>query len=218
MSGALIVAALVGGTVVSSALAADPSPASDVAAVDAAGRYCQVFREAFAANLGVSQDQLSEAAKAAIATTVDRAVADGAITAAAGQRLKARVAQAPGDGCGLLRGRGGAIGRAALGIGADAMTAAADTLDMTRAELRRALRGGKSLKEVATAEGVPYETVTLAVTTAVKSDLDAAVTAGTITRARADRILERLGARLEEGRIGGGPGRGLGRGAGNAAP
>ena len=218
MSGALVIAALVGGTVIGSAFAADPTPTPTTAATDAAGPYCQVYRQAFAANLGVSQDKLTAAAKAAIATTVDKAVADGTITAAAGERIKARAADAPGDGCGLLRGRGGAIGRAALGIGANAMTAAADALDMTLAELRTALRAGSTLKEVAAAEGVPYTTVTQAVTKAVKADVDAAVAAGTITQARADQILARLADRLAEGRIGGGMGRGHGRGAGNPSP
>ena len=83
----------------------------------------------------------------------------------------------------------------------DGVTAAAEALKMTPAELRAELRGGKSLKDVATAQNVPYATVTAAIVTAVKADLDAAVKAGTIKQARADRILERLEARLADGQL-----------------
>jgi hypothetical protein len=63
------------------------------------------------------------------------------------------------------------------------------------------LRGGETLKDVATAKGVPYATVSAAVVAAVKSDLDAAVAAGTIKQAREDRILARLQANLADGRL-----------------
>lgn len=198
-SSALVAAALIGGTVISSAMAA---PAVDPAAPAAdrePSEYCQTFRAAFASNLGVSEDQMVAAAKAAIATTVDAAVADGKLTAAAGGRIKERVAAAEGDGCRILGGWRAAVGRAVVGVARDGLTAAADAMDMTPAELRTALRDGSTLKDVAAAEGVPYETVTAAVVAAVKADLDAAVTDGRITQARADRILARLETRLAAG-------------------
>ena len=72
---------------------------------------------------------------------------------------------------------------------------------MTPAELGAQLKGGKSLKDVAADKGVPYETVSAAVLASVKADLDAAVAAGTIKQARADRILARLEANLADGRL-----------------
>jgi hypothetical protein len=72
---------------------------------------------------------------------------------------------------------------------------------MTPAELRTQLRSGKTLKEIATAEGVNYDTLTNAVVAAVKTDLDAAVKADKITQARADRILDRLERNLTDGRF-----------------
>jgi hypothetical protein len=203
-SSALVAAALIGGTVMSAALAGSPAPAApDV--VDPArvtgepSEYCTTFRTAFAANLGVSEDKMVAAAKAAIGTTVDKAVADGKLTAAAGERIKERVAKADADGCRILGGWRAAVGRAVVGVARDGLIAAADALDMTPGELRAQLRTGATLKEVAAAEGVPYETVTSAVMAAVKADLDAAVANGRITQARADRILERLEARLAAG-------------------
>ena len=83
----------------------------------------------------------------------------------------------------------------------DALTAAAGALGITPAELGAQLRSGKSLKDVATAKGVPYEKVSAAIVTSVKADLDAAVAAGTIKQARADRILARLQKNLADGRL-----------------
>ena len=81
------------------------------------------------------------------------------------------------------------------------MTAAATALGITPAELGAKLRAGDSLKDVAADKGVPYETVSAAVVASVKADLDAAVAAGTIKQARADRILARLEANLADGRL-----------------
>ena len=81
------------------------------------------------------------------------------------------------------------------------MTAAAEALKITPEALRADLRGGKTLKDVASAHDVPYATVTDAVVAAVKADLDTAVAAGTLKQARADRILERLKTRLADGNL-----------------
>jgi hypothetical protein len=72
---------------------------------------------------------------------------------------------------------------------------------MTPAELGANLRGGKTLKSVAADKNVLYDTVVAAVTAAVKADLDAAVKAGTIKQARADRVLARLQQSLVDGRL-----------------
>lgn len=208
-SGALLVAALVGGTILSSVAAAPAAPAGPAAgrvAVDAPapGEACATFRRAFAANLGVQESALAPAAKAASIATIDAAVAAGDMTAAAGDRLKARVAASDADGCGRF---GAWIGRARAAVGAakDGVAAAAGALDMTPAELRAQLRAGRTLKEVAAAEVVPYETVTAAIVASVKADLDAAVAAGKIVQTRADRILVRLERNLANGRLRGGP-------------
>jgi ribosomal protein S20 len=227
MASALVVAALVGGTLINVVAAAPGGPASPAdsvaaapadpaadpvaAAPAAAGTYCEAFRTAFAANLGVSQDELAAAAKAAAATAVDKAIADGTLTQAAGDRLKERIAAAAGDGCGFLAGPRGKIAKQALNVARDGVTAAAEALDMTVAELRTEFRAGKDLKEVAAAEGVPYATVTTAVLNAVKADLDAAVASGTIQQARADRILDRIEQRLEDGWVRAGQGGRQGR-------
>lgn len=211
ISGALVLAALVGGTLISAVSAAGapaaPAAANPVVAAPtataptgAAGEYCAAYRAAFAKALGVSEADLAAAARTAADATIDQAVKDGKLTSAAGDRLKARVAAADPDICQRVAKRLGTA-KAALGVVRDAMTAAADALKLTPAELRAQLRAGSSLKTIASDKGVDYGTLTAAVLGAVKTDLDAAVKVGTIKQAREDRILERLTKRLENGTV-----------------
>ena len=83
----------------------------------------------------------------------------------------------------------------------DGADAAAKALGMTSAELRAELRSGKDLKAIAAEKGVPYATVTAAALAPVKARLDAAVAAGTLTQARADKILAKLEKSLADGRL-----------------
>jgi len=201
---------------------------------EAAAKRCADFRKAFAANLGVEESALVPAAKKAAISMIDAAVADGRMTKEAGEKLKARVDGADTDACRLLAGRIGAGsgagaggngggrdgdgGGPALGVAKDGLSAAAKALGMTPAELGAALRSGETLKQVATAKGVAYATVSEAVVAAVKGDLDAAVAAGKIAQARADRILERLTKNLADGRLRNGRPANPGGPAGRAAP
>jgi hypothetical protein len=230
LSGAMVVAALVGGTVVSSAIAARPSPPSAVAGGPAAGAaaeanraatgdvaaaaegamaaraaaYCKTFRSSFAKELGVDERAIGPAAKAAALATLEAAVTAGDITRAIADRLAAKVTATDDDTCRWLEAK---ISHAAArpgvhGLMADGTKAAATALKMTPADLRAALRDGKSLKDVATSAGVDYAAVSAAVVAAAKADLDAAVKAGKINQARADRLLERLEAGLANGKLG----------------
>ncbi len=210
LAGAMVISALVGGTLISAVAAAPAAPTPDpvgvaaapsAAAASEAGEYCATFRAAFAANLGVSDADLVAAARKAAATTVDKAVADGDLTQAEGDRVKARIAAAPADGCALLNGWRAKVARAAIGVVRDGLTAAADVLKLTPAEVRTQLRDGKSLKDIAAAQNMPYANVTDAIVKAVKADLDAAVAAGNLKQARADRMLERLEQRLADGQL-----------------
>jgi len=204
VAGAIALAALVGGTLLGAASAAtspaDAAQAPAAATTPAAGEACQTYRAALAKALGVTVEALDAASASAASTTIDAAVADGRLTTAAGDRLKAKLASGPGDVCQRIAGR---LDRAsgALGVIRDGVVAAADTLKLTPAQLRAQLRSGTSLKAIASTQGVDYAAVSAAVTSAVKTDLDAAVAAGTIPQARADRILQRLAARLADGQI-----------------
>jgi ribosomal protein S20 len=220
MAALLVITALVGGTIIGSvagatsprpstpAATALAAPSASAAARATAAEACAAFRKAFAANLGVDESALVPAAKAAAISTIDAAVAAGRISTDRAAVLKTRVEVASGDRCALLAGRiariaaaGRGAARPALGIARDGLTAAAKALGLTPPEVGASLRGGKTLKDLATARGVPYATVSAAVLAAVKADLDAAVSAGTIKQAREDRILARLQANLAGGRL-----------------
>lgn len=218
---ALIVAAVIGGTIIGSVAANTMPPVSGAATPDAAGvdvlaaataepvgavaaetagKYCESFLDAYAAALGVERSALAPAGTKAAEATIAAALAAGDITAAQADRLAARLKDAQVGGCPKFADRIGQA-RPAAGVVRDGVVAAAKSLGMTTAELRAELRSGKDLKQIAAAKGVPYATVTAAALAPVKAKLDAAVAAGTIKQARADRILARLEVNLADGRL-----------------
>jgi hypothetical protein len=151
-----------------------------------------------AARLGVSPDKLRDAFKAALTARIDAAVAAGRLTPEQGAKLKARIAAAKGLGIGLRRGLGqrhkamvGAIAAKARGRGP-----VATYLGMTRAELRAELRSGKSLAQIAAAEGKTTAGLQAAMLAPVKAALSRAVERGRLTQARADEILAQITERV----------------------
>jgi hypothetical protein len=208
-AGGLVAAALVGGTLMSAALAAPSttSPSSTTSTTrDPAdlGTYCQAFLDAFASELGTTTDKVTAAAKAAASAAVDAAVAAGDITADRATALKDRIANATGDGCGLVGGFGHFGGGHGRGPGervslSGRVDAAASALDLTSAELTAKLRSGDSLKEVAEAAGVDYATVSSAVTTALDKVLADAVAAGDLAQERADAIRQHIAGEITDG-------------------
>lgn len=202
---ALIVAALVGGTLIGSVLAApggtntsDPVLAADPSGDPAA--YCQTFLDTFASELGVSADDLAPAAKAAAIAAVNAAVDAGDLTQTQADAAIERINAWDGEGCGLIGWRLGHFGQhpARVEFMQGMFAAAADTLNMTTAELRDALADA-NLQEVADAQNVSYDDVVAAALGSAKTDLDAAVTAGTITQDKADAIYSRLETWLNDG-------------------
>jgi len=213
IAGGFVAAALIGGTLINAASAApskSSAPSAPGLANDTAdgAKYCTIWQQTFATELGVSVDKLVPAAKAATLAAVDAAVKNGDLPSDVGDRIKAQVNAANGDGCRLL---GGFLhGIAGHGIRADArhdlVGAAAGALNMTPADLIKAIRSGDSLKQIAADQKVSYDTVTKAITDAARADLDALVSAGRLTQARADALLTRLSDALKSGsfpRLGG---------------
>jgi hypothetical protein len=210
---ALITAALVGGTLIGSVLAAPSGSGAgttealfgeDESTGTAAAEYCQVFLDTFASELGVATDELAPAAKAAAIAAINAAVEAGDLSQEAADRMIARIEEWDGEGCRWI---GFKLGHWAHHAGQTAFLssmwgAAAETLGMEPSELREALADA-TLEEIAESEGVAYVDVVAAVLAAAQEDLDAAVEAGRITQERADAILERLETWLNEGGIGG---------------
>ena len=202
IAGGMIAAALVGGTLISAALAAPSSPNNNKTAADLADKaaYCDTWQKAFADELGVSVDQLLPAAKAASNAAIDAAVTAGDITADRATALKAKIAAADGSNACRFFGHpfaGGGPGNKAH-FGGPLLSVAAEALGMDTGALVQALRSGDSLKDVATAQKKDYATVTKAIHDAAKTQLDTAVTNG-LDQARADEILSKLDAALASG-------------------
>jgi AraC-like DNA-binding protein len=164
----------------------------------------KAFLDDVAGRLHVSTDQLTEALKGAAQDRIDAAVQAGRLTQAQADRIKQRVAQSgglpllgPGP-RGLHRpfDRPG-FGRMAFGPGAG-IKAAASYLDLTPQKLFTALRGGKSLADVANDQGKSVDGLKAAMKAAETARLDKAVTDGRLTDAERTRIEQDLDQRLDD--------------------
>ena len=204
-AGALITAALVGGTLIGSTLAVGEED-GDSHRADAAA-YCDTFMDTLASELSTTRDGLVTAGQTAANAAIDAAVAAGDITEERATRMRERVAAADGEGCAWFgRGGFGGGGHGPRGPGhgggvirGEALEAAADALGLEASDLPTAIRDAGSLEALATAENVAYDDVKAAVLAAVQTNLDAAVATGDITQERADSILEKTTTWLDEG-------------------
>ena len=213
MAGALLLSALVGGTLIGSALAqdetTDPETGTDI------GAYCDTFRDAFAAELGATTDEVTAAGKAAANAALDAAVAAGDVTEERAASIRERIDAYDGEGCGFVGafklGVGHGVGRGFLG--GDVFEAAADALGIESPALIERLGEATSLEALAGEQGVAYDEVKASILAAVQADLDAAVAEG-LDQARADEVIARLTTWLDEGGQLDGLGRRFGHGPG----
>jgi len=179
------------------AVEAAPSPSPSA---NGSKNYAQVFVDKLAGILHLTPAQTQDALKQAQLQTVDQMLADGKITKAQADAMKARINA--GQGLGPL----GGFGRHGEGFKADRtlmkdlttaeLNAAASALHMSTADFQSALRSGKSLSDLETQQKVSDGAVKAAMKSAAKGVLDKAVKAGTITQAQADSILARVGSGL----------------------
>ena len=194
----------------------------------------QAFLTDVAKRLNVSPAQLSDALKGALLDRLSAAVKAGVITQAQANRIEQRLesgAPVPfflgperfGPGRFGLRGFGPrgfglrGFGLRANGFGVrGTLGAAASYLGLSDAQLLSDLRSGQTLAQIAKAQGKSVAGLEQAITAAIKARLDKAVAAGRITQAQENKILSRIGKRLDRPllrlapRLGGwGPGEGV---------
>ena len=154
-----------------------------------------------AGQLGVSTSALTAAIKKAMVDQVEAQVTAGTLTKTQATAIEARLAKADAPLFALGGGRGGAGGaghsQRGVGGGSGSLDAAATYIGITAADLRTQLDAGKTLAAIATANGKTVDGLKAALTTAAKTDLDAAVTAGKLTQAQEDQILATLPTRLD---------------------
>lgn len=146
-----------------------------------------------AKQLGVEPSALNAALKQALENRVDEAVAAGRLTKAQGNELKQRIE----SGDVPLFGGPGLGPRSIHHAGAfGGLDAAASYLGLTDAQLRTQLESGKSLADVAKAQGKTVDGLVQALVDAAKKKIDAAVTAGRLTQSQADAIVADLKSRV----------------------
>jgi hypothetical protein len=185
-AGAVAVAALAGG---GAALAAGGigSAEDEQAIIDDAAK-----------ELGVEPEALESALESALAARIDAAVAAGRLTEEQAAELKERLQDGELP---LFGGRGGPGHHGGPGFGlhgGELVDSAAAYLGLAEAELRSQLEDGKSLADVAAAQGKTVAGLESALRAAAKEKLDDAVENGRLTDAQRDEALERFDERLDD--------------------
>ncbi len=194
--------------------------------------YSKVFVQKLASALGIDQAKLEAAIKTAGNATVDEQLKNQDITKDQATQLKAKIAQGGlgvwgrGGRDGMMGGRDGAGmgmggregGKGMMGdgkMGASIsqialLETAAKTLNLSITQLDTELRSGKTLTEIAATQKVSLETVKNAVLASLKTQLAAAVKAGSLTQAQSDQIYKNAEADTNFGLHFGGRGGGMG--------
>ena len=170
---------------------------------DAKQREQAVLSDA-AKRLDVSPSELRDALSEAQDAQLDADVKAGRLTQEQADEIKRHRDESGAvlGGPGIFRHHiGPRIGRFHGGPGhgpGDIFDAAADALGISQEKLFEQLRDGKSLAEIAKANGKSMDDVKAAVRKAVKAELDEAVENGPLTRAQADEMLDHLVDRLDD--------------------
>jgi len=172
---------------------------------DDANKTEQAILDDAAKRLSVTPEKLRDALSAAQDAQLDQAVKDGDLTQKQADAIKAarkdsgRVLAGPGllggpgpHGVLKLRGGGGGPMLHHFGLRGDLFAELAKALGTSEAKLKEQLRDGKSVADIAKANGKSLAGVRAAVKAATKTRLDKAVADGDLTRKQADAILERI--------------------------
>ena len=206
VTSALILAALVGGTLIGSALATDADPSSSPVAESTETSYCDTFLDAFASELGATRDEIVAAGKEAALASIDAAVAAGDISEERAATLREKVNEFDGVDCGLFRrgigfghhfggGPRGGAWLPWLGAGSDMLDTLAESLGVESSALLEALAGAESLEAVATELNVDYAVMT----STVLETAEAALAESGVSEERSARMIERLTEWLDDG-------------------
>jgi len=147
-----------------------------------------------AKSLGVEPSKLEAALEKAFEDRIDAAVAAGRLTKAQGEELKQRIES----------GDFPLFGPPAFGPGFGmphpffhGLDAAASYLGLTEEQLESRLESGKTLAQIAKAEGKSVDGLKAALVKDAKAKLDAAVKAGTLTKAEEQKVLKDLEQRID---------------------
>jgi hypothetical protein len=179
---------------------------------DAKEREQAVLSDA-AKRLNVEPSELRDALGEAEDAQLDADVKAGRLTQEQADAIKERRKDSgtvlgvgpggPGGGLSLHHRGGPGIG---IGGPGEVTDAAAKALGISRDELFKRMRDGKTLEEIAKAEDKSFDDVKAAMKAAMKKGLDEAVKDGKLTQEQADEILSRSTEHLGDFRLPGRPG------------
>jgi len=161
----------------------------------------QAFLNDAAGRLGTTSDKLEAALKAAAIDRVNAALAAGQITQDQANAMKDAINAGtfPLGGAMPLPLGGFGIHKVGMAAGFGKVIGAAATyLGMTQDQLLTQLRSGKSLADIAKAQGKTVSGLEDAITSSAQSQLDQAVKAGTLTQAQADQIMSELESHIDD--------------------
>ena len=144
-----------------------------------------------AAKLGIGEDKLTTAVDQAYDETHDEAVAAGSLTQAQADSLKARGYDFAPQ-LGPQFGGHGSMG------GVRIVDAAATALGMSVDDLTAKLKDGKSLADVATAQGISTDKLTTDLLGQVKTQLDSLVSEGKLTQEQADSSYTQTAGNIDQ--------------------
>ncbi|HXX77103.1 MAG TPA: hypothetical protein VEI53_01315 [Ktedonobacteraceae bacterium] len=155
--------------------------------------YCEQYLQDLAKRLGVSVSTLQQDKLGAAQDVLAQMVKDGKLTQNQANQIEQRLQShqaCTGKGKGLW-GRGVMLQSLKQYL-PDVAAQVAQGLHMSSTQLMSQLQSGKSLSQVATAQGVSSTQLQTIVTNAVQSAVNKAVSDGNLTRQQATNIMQKL--------------------------
>jgi len=174
-----------GGAALANNLGADPAETS------------QAIIDRAAEELGLESEQLSDALRAAAVEQIEEALDAGEISEEQADALRERLESSDFPLLGGLGGPGHGFSPHGPGIHFELFESAAEYLGLTEEQIRNRLGNGRSLADIAEAEGKSVDGLVDAIVEAQESALDEAVDEGRITESQAEAMTENLRERIE---------------------
>jgi hypothetical protein len=167
-------------------------------------QYCEFYMSALAKQLNATVPDLAKANKSALLATVDKALADRAITQTQASRMQDKIkGLSDSDPCGDLARAAKAheqMHQAMASARTAIVAAVADSLKLPAATLEKDLSAGLTVPAIASSQNVPLNQVNAAYLAAVKAQLNAAVANKTITQPQADKVYAKVAQAVAHGK------------------
>lgn len=166
------------------------------------------FTKNFAGKLNVDEAKLNSAFSEAVSDTADQAVKDGTLNQTQANFIKERTKngisglltqpKTGAAGFGAMAAMGGANAQEAMQYLMPVVNAVSKALNLSPLEILAQFNADKSLADIAKAQNVDLQTVKDAITSSIKTQLDAAVKNNKLTQAQADKANQTVALWLDE--------------------